>query len=706
MAWPQIIYYIIVLILSIALAPKPPSPRPASLEDFDLPTAEADRPIPWIFGTVRVTGPNVVWFGDLAVKRIKKSGLFSSTTVGYQYYLGIHFVLGGGPWDALLQIEIGEKVAWTGNQTESTTTPISINLPSLFGGKKREGGVNLRLDVMMGEPDQEANAYLGAVVDGPQPGYRGVVSVVSQRGSELNGQVIHGVSLFTKFGYIGNTPYPKPWAFTGRRVLKGWEDNSPWYEERALVPMGDDLTGMNPAHIVYQVLTSTEFGQGEPVERINDAAFRATADALFDEGFGLNLQWAQQSPCDDFIGEICNHVSGLLALDRSNNQYLFKLIRGDYDPEDLPEFGPSEIMRMTRCERRAWGDTINVLNFAYTDPESLKPTAITAHDLGNIRAQGRRLATTVRMPGIAEHGLAQTVAARELLHRSTPLASIEFEINRSFWEQVMGGVVKINWPPRQLAGVVFRILKIRFSELTQDNIVVQAVEDIYSLGYADYLVTPPAPAPDPTPETPEETPDNGQNIKGQVPSDAELPTDPADGDRYIVDGVLVEWDEDQGEWEEVEVPAGTLFFNEDTGTYQTFGGADLEDAPFTPAISLLDPVDDTNPDLSMFEIVVYDPVGDTYQTLLASQVGGGSSPTTTKGDLIVRSATQDTRLPVGTNNQVLIADDTQPLGVRWASVASIAGQHYKLPLTNGDPDNPEMLFDGEGDIVTTTEEIF
>lgn len=61
----QIVLLIISYAISYALAPKPPKPKPASLSDFDVPTADASRPIPVVFGTVLVTGPNVVWYGDL-----------------------------------------------------------------------------------------------------------------------------------------------------------------------------------------------------------------------------------------------------------------------------------------------------------------------------------------------------------------------------------------------------------------------------------------------------------------------------------------------------------------------------------------------------------------------------------------------------------------------------------------------------------------
>lgn len=45
------------------------------------------------------------------------------------------------------------------------------------------------------------------------------------------------------------------------------------------------------------------------------------------------------------------------------------------------------------------------------------------------------------------------------------------------------------------------------------------------------------------------------------------------------------------------------------------------------------------------------------------------APTTTKGDLIVNTGSDNVRLPVGTDTQVLIADSTEPYGVKWGSVA-------------------------------------
>lgn len=68
------VWAIVVLVLAVALQPKPPGLKPPSLSEIDVPTAKQGRPIPKVFGRRIVKSPNIVWYGDLGYNKVKKSG--------------------------------------------------------------------------------------------------------------------------------------------------------------------------------------------------------------------------------------------------------------------------------------------------------------------------------------------------------------------------------------------------------------------------------------------------------------------------------------------------------------------------------------------------------------------------------------------------------------------------------------------------------
>lgn len=74
MAWVYVIVFVAALVISYASMPKPQSTPPAGLGDFQVPTADEGREIPVLFGTRDLHAPNVVWYGDLRVEPVKKSG--------------------------------------------------------------------------------------------------------------------------------------------------------------------------------------------------------------------------------------------------------------------------------------------------------------------------------------------------------------------------------------------------------------------------------------------------------------------------------------------------------------------------------------------------------------------------------------------------------------------------------------------------------
>jgi len=169
-------------------------------------------------------------------------GSSKKQTVGYWYYMGLHMGICHGPVDSVLEIRAGDRTAWTGNVTQSGQ--ITIRAENLFGGKEKEGGIYGRCDIMMGEADQGANAYVSAKQSGPQPAYRGFLGLVyhgsgSYANLKGNGSLISTLFLSVLTGLSGkiaaNNPYIKPWAVKVKRILKGWDADSAWYPEKAAV---------------------------------------------------------------------------------------------------------------------------------------------------------------------------------------------------------------------------------------------------------------------------------------------------------------------------------------------------------------------------------------------------------------------------------------------------------------------------------------
>lgn len=72
--WWYIAVFIVALVVSYAMTPKPQSQPPAGLGDIKAPTAEEGREIPVLFGTRDLESPNVVWYGDLQTVAIRKKG--------------------------------------------------------------------------------------------------------------------------------------------------------------------------------------------------------------------------------------------------------------------------------------------------------------------------------------------------------------------------------------------------------------------------------------------------------------------------------------------------------------------------------------------------------------------------------------------------------------------------------------------------------
>ena len=395
------------------------------------------------------------------------SGGSSTQTTGYRYYLGLHMGLCLGPVDAVTELRVADRVAWTGNVTDNDS--VTIDAEELFGGEEREGGIRGTLDIMMGGPSQAPNSYLQSVQGTPQPGYRGLLSLVFRRGL-----------------VSANNPYIKPWATKVRRVLKGWHNDDAWYTAKAAITVTGGEIAMNPAHIIYEALTNPNWGMRSSISMIDDANFRAAADIFYGEGLGLCMVWTRQEPIEDFVAVVLDHAGANLVQDRRTGLFRLVPIRGGYDVGSLPIFDESNILTLDRYERPDLEQAVNEVTVSYDDVNTGATGSITVHNLANITAQGGTVTQGRNYPGLPTADLAMRVALRDLKAVSTPLAKAQITVNREGYATLPGDVIRLSWPKLGLVGLVMRVLDVRYGTAGSGKVSMQLAQDVFGLPATAY----------------------------------------------------------------------------------------------------------------------------------------------------------------------------------------------------------------------------
>lgn len=381
--------------------------------------------------------------------------------------------------------------------TNTTGQPLAIKFPD-------GGAAFYRVWDPAANSGDGAWDYLPLLAD-PDSGFYGQVDYVNP---EVMAQYLNtegnAISTDKSFYWSANNPYFKPVWVTVKRILQGWCDNTgntdPWYPERAFIIQNDVHPDckytMNPAHIVYQCITDANFGMGYSQSDIDLVNFTEVADKLFDENFGLSFVWQSDTAIEDFLKSVMSHINGILCVDNLSGKYKIKLLRGGYDYDDLYVFDEDNIGKITSFQRDALGETPNELTLTYYDHLS-EPQAITLQNQGAINSQGELISATRDYPGIISPSLAARVADRDLDLISTKLAKIVFTCNRQYGFVEAGDVISISWQELGFESVAFRILNINLGSLESSEITITAVEDIFGLSSATYLLPSAIVPPDP-----------------------------------------------------------------------------------------------------------------------------------------------------------------------------------------------------------------
>ncbi len=380
------------------------------------------------------------------------------------YYMSSHWAI-AAEVDELLTIWAGEKEAWNGSLTDKTS--FTLDRRDLFGGQKKEGGLYGLVTWLPGRADQTIGDYLASkmgLTSATSPGYRGLASLFFSAVAGTGG-----------FLWSSNTPYLQAIWATVRRAPKGLS------AETSMI--GPDANAM---HIIYEVLTNRNWGLGASPSGIDTAKFQAAAQTIFDEAFGISLAWTQPTSGEDFIQTIVSHVNAMIYLDPRTGLITPKLIRGDYDVDDLFEITIHNA-KLSDYQRKLFGETINEIVTTWTNPETEEEETVSLQDLANIGIQGAPVSDPRGYPGIRNADLAMQVTARDLRVASAPLMTCMAALNRTAGLVTPGQVVAVTWPKYGMVKVPMRCGEVDYGKTTDSVIRIPLTEDIFSFSTQHYV---------------------------------------------------------------------------------------------------------------------------------------------------------------------------------------------------------------------------
>lgn len=459
--WFLVALFIVSFAATLLLTPKPKveNARASGLNDLQFPRSDEGAPVPLIFGRVLMKGPNTGWVGDfeaVPIKKKQKTGLFSSkkVIVGYTYYVGIQLILSLGRC-TLHKIICDKDTLWEGTATADGTT-LNINLPNLFGGKEKGGGFIGTARYYPGSLTQGINAYLaGKTGADDTPAYRGFAYLVFEKANIGESNQLRTMQMEMS-------------QYTNGLGLAG-----------GIEKIGDD---MNPMELLYQAFTLDWGGLDVTPALLDLDSLTACAQTLYDEGNGMSLCISSPNGGKDLANEVMRQVEGLMYQDPLTGKMVMKLIRNDYDIEDLKVFDESNIIVIRSFTSKLWEDTVNQVrvNYINRDKNYEDGTAM-VQDMANINAQGRIRSITNSYPGVSHGALATDLATRDLSQGNVPLLSAGIEMNREGASLRPGDVFLWAWDAYGLEQVVMRVQTFDLGALNDNRIVVDCVQDGFSI---------------------------------------------------------------------------------------------------------------------------------------------------------------------------------------------------------------------------------
>lgn len=243
----------------------------------------------------------------------------------------------------------------------------------------------------------------------------------------------------------------------------------------------------NASHIVYECYTNPEWGRGLPLAEIDEPSFIYAANKLCAEGFGICLAWYRKEDIDQFIQKICDLVGATTYTDRETGKMVFRLVRDDYNIEDVPLFTPDTgLLSIDLDDSNSSDDNYNEIIGTSRDPISNLDFQVRAQNPAAYQSQGAPSSLDQDYKGIPTKALLARVVLRDLRAMASGLKKYNVTLDRRGWRVAPGSVIRISHPKRGLTNLVLRVGEIDDGNMVNGSIKIKAAIDVFGLPATSY----------------------------------------------------------------------------------------------------------------------------------------------------------------------------------------------------------------------------
>ncbi|ATG73686.1 hypothetical protein AN401_07285 [Zobellella denitrificans] len=375
-------------------------------------------------------------------------------------------------------------VAWSGSKNSILRRNIGSagvedvinfvgNITSIFDGTNFEMAVNDASGFFDGAGNKPR--YVMFITDG-EPNLGSVTQAAATLFS------ISGVRSYAFNIDLANTTETAKMDNTPEDGVPVVEGDDPGPLQNAIMNALFSQIDMNPVHIIREMMTDQDAG-AQMLQSDFGSSWQQAADVVHAEGLGVSLLWHEEESVDVMVAEVIRHIDAIRYEDPETGLWEIKLIRGDYDPDTLPELNPSN-SQVLEWRQTPPDELINQITVEFWNHRTGENDAITVQDIAAITQLGRVKNRTMQYLGFSHAGSALQAGQRDLAQMSRPFGRGKVRANRVASGYRPGDVFRLVDPDSGLAGVICRVAKVR--DLALGHIELDVTEDVFGVEFNTY----------------------------------------------------------------------------------------------------------------------------------------------------------------------------------------------------------------------------